>query len=187
MRISLIAATGADRQLGKENKLLWHIPEDLKFFKTKTLNHPIVMGRKNFDSIGKALPKRENIVVTGNKEFSMENVTVIHDPMMVFDVGLELEEKAHANGSLSPDEDLEVFIIGGATLYEFFLPYATTLYLTEVNFEGEADVFFPMISSNEWVIDDISEWMESGEHQYRFLTLVREDAEENGDPSNTDE
>lgn len=182
MRLSLIAATGADRQLGKDNQLLWHIPEDLKHFKEMTLNHPIVMGRKTFDSIGKPLPKRHNIVVTTNKEFTHPELKILHDPMMVFDAGLELEEMAHANGSLLPEEDLEIFVIGGATLYEFFLPFASTIYLTEVNFEGEADVFFPMISSEEWVIDDISDWNQSGDYQYRFLTLVRDEMVEDSKP-----
>lgn len=174
MRLSLIAAIGSERQLGKDNQLLWKLPSDLKFFKEKTLNHTIVMGRKTFESIGKALPKRHNVVITSDKNFVGEGIEVLDSPMMVFDMGLEIEEKMHHEGLLDPDDQLEIFIIGGGTLYEFFLPYANTIYLTEVNYEGEADVFFPMISPEEWVVDSMSDWQEENGFQFRFLTLERE-------------
>lgn len=174
MRISLIAAMGSERQLGKNNALLWKLPSDLKFFKEKTLNHTIVMGRKTFESIGKPLPKRHNVVITGDKNFAVDGVEVLDNPMMVFDMGLEIEEKMHSEGVLNLDDQLEIFIIGGATLYEFFLPYANTIYLTEVNYEGDADVFFPMISPDEWVVDSMTDWHEEQGLKFRFLTLERE-------------
>ncbi len=173
MRISLIAACGPNRELGLNNKLLWHLPTDLKRFKEITLNHPIVMGRKTFESIGKALPKRANIIISRDENFKREDALVLHDPMQVFDYGLELEEELYLSGGLLPDDQLEVFIIGGAQIYEFFLPFANTIYLTEVNFSGEADTFFPELNSEEWEIDEMSPWLSENDLEYRFLVLEK--------------
>ncbi len=174
MRISMIAAVGNNRQLGRDNKLLWHISEDLKYFKSVTLNNPVVMGRKTFESIGRALPKRQNIVITSDKNFKADGVRVIHDPMFVFDDFLDYEEELKAVGTLKEDEDLEIFIIGGSTIYEFFLPYASTIYLTEVTYDGPADVYFPNLSEEEWEIDNISEWHKNTDGlEYRWIKLAR--------------
>jgi dihydrofolate reductase len=129
-RISIIAALGYDRALGKDNQLLWRIPDDLKRFKALTLGHPVVMGRKTFDSIGKALPGRPNLVATHDKAWCAEGASVFHS----------LEDALNAACKLDSEE---VFVIGGAQIYAQALPVANRLYLTLIAEEKEADAFFP--------------------------------------------
>lgn len=164
-RISIVVAIGSNsRAIGKENKLLWHIPEDLKRFKALTLGHPVIMGRKTFDSIvamlGKPLPERTNIVVTRDTEWKAEGVVVAHTI-------LEAIEKARA---LDAEE---ICIIGGAQIYEQALPYANTLHLTRVEDAAEGDTFFPPFE--HLFTKKVSE--EKHEHnglQYSWVTLERE-------------
>lgn len=137
----MIVAHGPNLEIGLNNKLLWHLSEDLKYFKEKTLNKIIVMGRKTFESIGKPLPKRTNVVLTRDQSFAVLGIHVIHDPEMLFDFVLNLE---------SEDEDLEVMICGGEEIYKIYLPYTTTLYRTLVEYNGEADAHFPPINESEW-------------------------------------
>lgn len=119
-KISIVAAMGKNRELGNGNKLLWPIPDDLKRFKALTTGHPVIMGRKTFESIGKPLPNRTNLVVS-RSSLSLE----------------EAVEKARAI------ESEEIFIIGGAQIYEQALPFIDRLYLTLIDAEQEADAFFP--------------------------------------------
>lgn len=132
--ISIVAAIGKNRQIGKNNGLLWHIPEDLKRFKRLTLGHPVVMGRKTFESIvailGKPLPGRANIVVTRDKEWAYEGVTAAHS----------LEA---ALAEASKLDSVEVFIGGGANLWEQALPLVDRLYLTLVEDDKDGDTYFP--------------------------------------------
>jgi dihydrofolate reductase len=129
--VSAIAAiTEKDRGIGKDNDLLWKIPEDLKRFKEITLGHPIIMGRKNFESIGRALPKRMNIVVTRDVAYHAENCVIVHSV-----------EEAIAKAKLL--DQSEVFIIGGGEIYKQALPFTDRLYLTIIHAEKPADVFFP--------------------------------------------
>lgn len=129
-----MVAIGRNRELGKEGKLLWHIPEDLKRFKTLTLGHPVIMGRKTFESIvgyiGGPLPGRPNIVVTRNSAWTYEGVTVCQT----------LEEAIEKAKTLDAEE---IHIGGGAQLYEQALPIMDKLYLTLIDAEGDADSFFP--------------------------------------------
>lgn len=131
MIISLIAAVGKNLELGKDNKLIWTIPDDLKYFKEKTLNKTIVMGSATFKSIGKALSNRKNIVLT-TKKIELENVTIIND----YEDILKLNED-------------EIFIIGGSKIYKLFLPLADNIYLTEIEEEcKDADTYFPEFDKN---------------------------------------
>ncbi len=134
MIVSIIVAMGPKREIGLENKLPWHIPEDLKNFKKLTLGHHILMGRKTHESIlssfGKPLPKRETIVVTRNPDFKAEGCQVAHNIK-------EAIELAKARG------ETELFICGGAEIYAQALAYATKLYLSFVNYEGKADAYLP--------------------------------------------
>lgn len=143
MIISMIAAIGPKGELGLDNKLLWHIPEDLLNFKKITMGKMIVMGRKSFESIGRPLPRRENVVITRDLNFRPEGVTVLNDPMLVFDLALAREEE-------SGNEEFEVMIIGGGEIYKFFYPYAQRIYLSQVKYSGPADTFFPEINKEEW-------------------------------------
>lgn len=142
MKISMVVAFGNNREIGLENKLLWHIKSDLQNFKKITTGKIVAMGRKTFESIGRPLPNRENIVITRNENFSAEGVKVLNDPLMLLDYVLEKEEELGI--------DLEVMIIGGAEIYSVFLPYASKLYISKVNYSGPADAYFPEFNKSEW-------------------------------------
>lgn len=157
--VSAIAAISEkDRGLGHGNDLIWKIPADLKHFKDITFGHPIVMGRKNFESIGRALPGRMNIIVTRDLAYRAENCIVVHSIP-------EAIEKA----SLLDQE--EIFIIGGGEIYTQALPLTNRLYLTLIHANKPADVFFPDYSEFTKVVSE-----EKGEHDgtaYTFVTLER--------------
>ena len=134
--ISIIAAIGKNNELGKNNDLIWDLPSDLEFFKEMTLNHPVVMGLNTYKSIGRPLPNRENIVLT-DQLLEDDNLTIYNDIN-------ELTEDISNN-------DKEFFIIGGASLYSYYYPYADKMYLTLIDAEDkEAEVYFPPIDYEEW-------------------------------------
>lgn len=129
-RVSMIAGVGKNRELGKRNELIWRISDDLKRFRALTMGHPIIMGRKTYESIGKPLPGRQNIVVT-RAEMSIPGCTVVHSLQEALDTARTLDVE-------------EVFVIGGAQLYTEALPYTDRLYLTVIDAEdADADAFFP--------------------------------------------
>jgi len=143
MHVSMVVAHGPKGEIGLNNKLLWHIPEDLKNFKKITTGKMIVMGRKTFESIGRPLPDRANVVITHDTNFKPDGVIVINDPMMAFDLALEAESDLEV-------EDFEMMVIGGGEIFKFFLPYTQNIYLSEVPYEGPADAFFPQLDWKEW-------------------------------------
>ncbi len=157
-KISIIAAIGKNRELGKNNKLLWHIPGDLPHFKKLTLGHPIIMGRKTFESIGRPLPNRTNIVVTRDSSYEVEGVVVVHSI-----------EKAIEEAKKKDKE--EIFVIGGGQIYEQALPFADRLYLTIVDAQAEADTYFPDYSEFKKIISE--EKNESEGLKYTFLELEK--------------
>lgn len=136
MNFTLIAAIGKNGALGKDNQLLWHLPDDLKRFKKLTLNQNLIMGRKTFESLPGLLPNREHIVLSSHLKTKEERVFVAH----TVDQAIETAEKA-AN---------KTFIIGGAQIYRLFLPFCDTLEITKVDASPEADTFFPAIDWQEW-------------------------------------
>jgi len=138
MQIILVAAVGENGEMGHNNELLWHLPGDLPRFKEMTMGSPIIMGRKTFDSIGRALPGRLNIVLTANKSWQAEGVTVASS----LDQAIEL---ANNEGSG------KAFVIGGGQVYKLFLAYATSLEITEVFDSPAADTYFPNFSGTEFV------------------------------------
>lgn len=125
--IGIVAMT-ADRVIGRDGTLPWHLPDDLAFFKKTTSGHAIVMGRKTFDSIGRPLPKRQNIVLTRDRGWSHPGVTVIHEP-------------AELDAAL--DQPGDVFIIGGAEIYQAFLPHMDALLITHIKTDHPGDTRFP--------------------------------------------
>ena len=139
MKITLVAAIASNNVIGKENSLPWNIPEDLKRFKQMTSGHTILMGRKTFDSIGRPLPNRQNIVMTKNENFEQEGIKVIND----FDEALELIKESNE----------DVFVIGGSKIYELFEPVANSLAITRILKDFEGDAFFPDINWNLWQIE----------------------------------
>ena len=137
MILSLLVAADEGNVIGKDNRLPWHLPNDLKYFKNQTWGLPILMGRKTFESIGKALPGRRNVVLTRNADWSHEGVTVVHS----------LDE---AFMEIAPLQVEEVFVIGGAELFKATLPRAYRIYLTRIHHRFEGDTWFPELPAAEW-------------------------------------
>ncbi len=160
MKIAAIVATDLKNGIGKDNQLLWHLPADLKFFKKTTLGCPIIMGRKTYESIGRLLPGRKNIIVTRNKAFKLDGAEVV-----------ESIEKALK----SAKTEEKVFIIGGAEIYNQSLEHVTELYRTLVKHEFEADTFFPRINHDEFnlVWQECHEADESNTYGYCFQKYER--------------
>lgn len=128
MSISMIAAVGRNLELGKNNDLIWHFKEDMKFFKNTTMGHTVIMGRKTFESLPKALPGRKNIVLSLNPNYTADSAEVISS----------VEE------AVKLSKDSEIFVIGGGKVYELMLAYADKIYLTEIEDEcKDADTYFP--------------------------------------------
>lgn len=144
--LSIIVAQAENRAIGKNNDLLWHLGSDLKRFKKLTMGHPIVMGRRTWESLPKRpLPGRRNIVLTHNPEFTAEGAEVVHSVNGLF--------------SALKDCDDEVFVMGGAAIYELLLPFTNRLYVTRVYHEFDGDVFFPVIDMSEFTLVNLSEPM----------------------------
>ena len=160
MHLSIIVAMGKNRVIGKNGMLPWHISSDLKNFKKITMGKPILMGRKTYESIGRPLPGRENIILTKNKNYFAEGCIV---------------KNTIDEGFLYCQKVPELMIMGGAALYEQTLYKAKRLYITEVNATTDGDVFFPEFDRNEWV--EISrnsfEASENDDFDYIFKILER--------------
>lgn len=154
MNINMIVAVDSNGGIGKDNKLLWHIPGDLKRFKEITTGKTVVMGRKTFESLPfkNGLPNRKNIVLTRTPKESTENVTYINDINIV----------------LNDNSKEEIFIIGGAEIYKLFMPYCNKLYLTQVFTETDADTFFEIEPGDFRVINASKIFKENG-YEYQFI------------------
>jgi len=137
MLVSAIVAVAKNRVIGKDNQIPWYLSSDLKFFKRTTIDHHVIMGRKSYVSIGRPLPKRTNIILTRDHFFIVSGCVTAHSIEEALSIALD-------NG------ETEVFIIGGAQIYEQALPYLDKLYYTEVDAEPEGDVLFPEIDFNQW-------------------------------------
>ena len=135
--LSIIVAKAKNNIIGKDNKIIWHLPEDLKHFKNITTGHTIIMGRKTFESLGRVLPNRKHIIFSNNPSFNVneQNVKVVHSLLEIQDL-IEGKEEA--------------FVIGGAMIYNFLMPYVKKMYVTEIDKEFEGDTFFPKIDDNMW-------------------------------------
>jgi len=155
--ITLIAAAAQNDALGKDNDLIWHISEDLKRFKRLTTGHAIIMGRKTFESMPKALPNRTNIVLTKNKNYKAEGAVVAST----------IEEALVLAG-----EDNQPFIIGGAQIYSLFMDHCNRIELTRVHHDFEADVFFPKIDTSKWKIskEEFISKTEDQPYNYTYIT-----------------
>ncbi len=158
MIVSAIVAIGKNREMGVDGKLPWHIPEDLAFFKEKTVGKPIIMGRKTYESIGRPLPKRTNIVVTRNTDYTAEGVVVVHS---VEDALAEAQKEA-------PEE---VMIIGGAEIYKLAWEHIDKLYITQIDATFEADTYFPEYTEFKNVLSHIEQ--SNGTYTYRFLEVTK--------------
>ena len=162
-KLSIVAAIGKNRELGKNNKLLWHIPEDLEHFKKITLNHPIIMGRKTYESIGRPLPNRANIIVTRYSEYVVPGCYIYNSLEKAIEFAKTLEH---------PPAGGEIFIIGGGDIFAQSLPQVQKLYLTIVNDSFDADTFFPEYEKEFTKVVSKKDGI-SDEYTYTFLELER--------------
>lgn len=159
-RIALIAAQAENRVIGLDNKMPWHLPEDLQYFKKITLGKPVIMGRKTFESIGRPLPGRTNIVVTRQSDWRAEGVVTASG----LEQALSLAERE------SPDE---LMVIGGAQIYAEALPLAQRIYLTQIHKEIEGDAWFPALG-DQWVsVSRQDGHSDRQDLEYSFLTFER--------------
>ncbi|GAA6151152.1 dihydrofolate reductase [Pseudoteredinibacter isoporae] len=163
MSVCLVVAAAENNVIGVNNELPWHLPKDLQYFKQLTMSKPIVMGRKTFDSIGRPLPGRENIIITRQRDWQHEGVRVVHD----LDAAVSLAKQ------LNPA--LDVMVIGGAEIYRQALPMAEKIYLTRVYVELEGDAFFPTLDDGQWQQTACEEHpaCERNPYPYAFCVLER--------------
>ena len=159
--LSGLVAMDKNRLIGKDNDLPWRLPADLAYFKKVTMGHPIIMGRKTFEAIGKPLPGRRNIIVTRNEQYKQPGCEVLYSIGDIYKVGDGIEE---------------VFVIGGAEIFKEVLPMMDRLYVTYIDEEFEGDTYFPNINDNEWRI--ISEEPgitdKKNPYHYRFVVYERQ-------------
>ena len=160
--LNLMVAVAENNVIGKDNKLIWHIPNDLKYFKSVTSGHKILMGRKTFQSLPGILPGRPHLVLTRDKKFNVddERVTVLH--------GME-EVMPYV------DSEEEVFVVGGAEIYKTLLPYCKKAYITRIKESFEGDAFFPHFDENMWITESITEGIvdEKNKYPHSFYVYTR--------------
>ena len=158
--LSIIVAKAKNNVIGKNNKIIWNLPEDLKRFKELTTGHTIIMGRKTFESIGRVLPNRKHIIFSQNPDFKVndENVEIVHSM-------LQIQEYI--------EDDNENFVIGGV-IYNLLMPYVKKMYVTQINKEFDGDTFFPRIDEEVWnVVEKVSKRDENSNLDYEYVTYER--------------
>jgi dihydrofolate reductase len=165
MKIALLAAMSENLVIGRDGDLPWRLPADLRRVKTLTTGHVVVMGRRTYDSVGRPLPNRTNIVITRNAEFAAEGVTIAH--------GLDEALTAAAADPRGRDHD-EVFILGGAEIYRAALPHADRLYLTIVHAHVEGDTHFPPFDEDDWRVVEQERFDADERHAHAYTFEVRE-------------
>lgn len=156
--LSLIVAHAKNNVIGINNTLPWHLPEDLKRFRSLTTGHHIIMGRKTYESLGRLLPNRTTVIVTRNKHYQIEGALIAHSLQAAL---------------ILSSEDEEPFVIGGAELYKVALTLATKLYITEVQAEFTGDAFFETIDLNIWQLSEKKDHLSTNGLQYRDLIYIR--------------
>ena len=157
--ITIIAAIAENNALGKDNQLIWHLPADLKRFKKVTLNHAVIMGRKTYESLGKPLPNRTNIIITRNGDFKAEGCVVVNS----------LQQAIEAS-----KEDQNPYILGGAEIYKQAIEIADKLDLTFVHHQFEADAFFPKIDKTIWKETSREDFKADKKNKYDFSFVTFE-------------
>jgi dihydrofolate reductase len=170
IQISMIAAMANNRVIGADNAMPWHLPADLKHFKKVTLGKPIIMGRKTYASIGKALPGRLNIVVSSDISFSLTDATVVNSCEQAINLAEKhCEEKKIGNP--------EVMIIGGGTIYQHFLGFCHRLFLTQIELNVDGDTYFPDYAAKyDWqeIERETHQAEPSNPYVYHYVTLVKQ-------------
>lgn len=163
MKLSMIVAVAQNGVIGRDNALPWHLPNDLKYFKKTTMGKPVIMGRKTYESIGRPLPGRTNIVITRQSDYQPEGVKV---------VGAVAEARSLAESVCLIDGQDEAMIIGGAEIYSLALEDADRLYLTEVHADVEGDAYFPEYDKQRWQEVDREDHAAEGSNPYHYSFVV---------------
>ena len=160
--LSIIVAVAKNNVIGKDNKLIWHLPEDLKRFKEITSGHKIIMGRKTFESLGRVLPNRKHIILCNDMQMNIEDENVEI-----------LDDISKMDKYITSDE--ECFVIGGATIYKLLMPYANKMYITKINQDFEGDVWFPEIKEEMWKEISREKGLKNEENpfDYDYITYVK--------------
>lgn len=162
-KLALIVAMAENRVIGRDNQLPWHLPNDLAYFKKVTMGKPIIMGRKTFESIGRPLPGRENIVITRQSDWARDDVTVCNS----------LEDAiAHASSLAAVQNLTEIMVIGGSEIYKQALNRADRLYLTRVHGSVEGDALFPALNEAHWIEQSSERHDASGSNPYDYSFIV---------------
>lgn len=160
--LSIIVAKAKNNVIGKNNELIWHLPEDLRRFKALTTGKVIIMGRKTFESLGRVLPNRKHVIFTRNLDFTIENenVEIVHDLS-------EIQKYI--------DSEDECFVIGGGLIYNMLMPYADKIYATVINQDFDGDTYFPVINEKEWEIEKTEKGLknEDNPYDYEYIDYVR--------------
>lgn len=163
MKVALIAAFSQNRVVGINNSLPWHLPEDLKYFKRTTSGKAIIMGRKTYESIGRPLPNRTNIVVSRNPDFSAEGVVTVDS----LESAIEHAESVNLINGVD-----EVMVIGGAAIYEAALPMADRLYVTHVHANVDGDAYFPNVEFDQWQEVSKHDFSKDGSNPYDYSFCI---------------
>jgi dihydrofolate reductase len=155
MKINQVVAAAENNAIGKNNQLLWRLPNDTKFFKNTTWGMPVIMGRKTFESLGKPLAGRTNIIITRQRDWQPDGAHVVHDIKEAMTVAAQTDAK-------------EVYVIGGGEIYHQTLPMTERIYLTRVHAEFEGDAFFPAIDEKDWDLLSRLDFSADDKHAYAY-------------------
>lgn len=159
MIVSMIAAMGANRVIGRDNKMMWRLPKEWAYFKETTMGHCIIMGRKNYEAQGRSLPGRTNIIITRNKELTIDGCVVVHS----------LED---ALEYCRTQNESEAFICGGGQIYELGVPLADRIYLTEVDYHEEGEVYFPNFDEENYQKENVLSCKKDEDNKYAWSAYV---------------
>jgi dihydrofolate reductase (trimethoprim resistance protein) len=159
MKVSLIVAMDENRVIGKDNDIPWRIPNDWDYVKNTTYGCPIILGRKNLESIGKALPHRRNIVLTRDRNFSFKDCEIAHTVEEVFELC---------------KNDEEIFIFGGEQIYKLFMPYVEKMHITKIHHAFEGDTYFPEVNYDDWKEVSVEKGKKDEKNPYHYYFHVYE-------------
>lgn len=163
--INIVVAKASNNVIGAKNDLIWHLPNDLKHFKSLTSGHPIIMGRKTFESLGRPLPNRTNIVVTRDQNWNAEDIEIASSLQKAIEAAKKIDD--------------DIYILGGGNIYKQAIEFTDVLYITEVHHEFDGDTYFPEIDSDEWEEVEREYFKKDEKHPYAysFVTYKRADKE----------
>ena len=161
--INIVVAKASNNVIGAKNDLIWHLPNDLKHFKSLTSGHPIIMGRKTFESVGRPLPNRTNIVVTRDQNWNAEDIEIASSLQKAIEAAKKIDD--------------DIYILGGGNIYKQAMEFTDILYITEVHHEFDGDTYFPEIDSDEWEEVEREDFKKDEKHlyAYSFVTYKRID------------